>query len=156
MYYLSPPDPSWSAEEQAAYIPSQANLLFVSTHEVWPGHFLQFQWSNRTPSVVGGLWVGYAFAEGWGHYAEEMMWETGLGNGDPETHIGQLFNALERNQLDTAKVDDVILGCVAPVGEQGSDIARVAAINAEISHSLFVSPTGFRCCGGTAMFANRW
>ena len=91
VYYLSPPDPSWSAEEQAAYIPSVANLLFVSTHEVWPGHFLQFQWSNRTPSVVGGLWVGYAFAEGWGHYAEEMMWETGLGNGDPETHIGQLF-----------------------------------------------------------------
>ncbi len=97
VYYLSPPDPSWSAEEQAAYLPSNANLLFVSTHEVWPGHFLQFQWSNRTPSVIGGLWVGYAFAEGWGHYAEEMMWEAGLGNGDPETHIGQLFNALERN-----------------------------------------------------------
>jgi uncharacterized protein (DUF885 family) len=97
VYYLSPPDPSWSADEQAAYIPSQANLLFVSTHEVWPGHFLQFQWSNRTPSIVGGLWVGYAFAEGWGHYAEEMMWDAGLGNGDPETHIGQLFNALERN-----------------------------------------------------------
>jgi hypothetical protein len=97
VYYLSPPDPSWSAAEQAAYIESRANLLFVSTHEVWPGHFLQFQWSNRTPSVVGGLWVGYAFAEGWGHYAEEMMWEAGLGQGDPEVHIGQLFNALERN-----------------------------------------------------------
>jgi hypothetical protein len=97
VYYLSPPDPSWTAEEQAAYIESDANLLFVSTHEVWPGHFLQFQWSNRTPSVIGGLWVGYAFAEGWGHYAEEMMWEAGLGDGDPETHIGQLFNALERN-----------------------------------------------------------
>lgn len=97
VYYLSPPDPAWSAAEQAAYIESRANLLFVSTHEVWPGHFLQFQWSNRTPSVVGGLWVGYAFAEGWGHYAEEMMWEAGLGQGDPEIHIGQLFNALERN-----------------------------------------------------------
>ena len=97
VYYLSPPDPSWSAAEQAAYIESRANLLFVSTHEVWPGHFLQFQWSNRTPSVVGGLWVGYAFAEGWGHYAEEMMWEAGLGQGDPEVQIGQLFNALERN-----------------------------------------------------------
>lgn len=97
VYYLSPPDPTWTAEEQAAYVESRANLLFVSTHEVWPGHFLQFQWSNRTPSVIGGLWVGYAFAEGWGHYAEEMMWEAGLGNGDPETHIGQLINALERN-----------------------------------------------------------
>jgi len=97
VYYLSPPDPSWTPEEQAAYVESKANLLFVSTHEVWPGHFLQFQWSNRTASTVGGLWVGYAFAEGWGHYAEEMMWEAGLGQGDPETHIGQLVNALERN-----------------------------------------------------------
>ncbi len=37
----------------------------------------------------------------------------------------------DRNQLDTSKVDDVIFGCVAPVGEQGSDIARVAALNAD-------------------------
>ncbi|HSV70712.1 MAG TPA: acetyl-CoA C-acetyltransferase [Methylibium sp.] len=33
-----------------------------------------------------------------------------------------------RNALDTAWVDDVILGCVMPVGEQGSDIARIAAL----------------------------
>lgn len=36
----------------------------------------------------------------------------------------------DRNGLDTALVDDVILGCVAPVGEQGADIARVAVLNA--------------------------
>ena len=36
----------------------------------------------------------------------------------------------DRNDLDTSYVEDVILGCVAPVGEQGADIARVAAINA--------------------------
>jgi len=36
----------------------------------------------------------------------------------------------DRNGIDTAYVDDVALGCVAPVGEQGADIARVAAINA--------------------------
>lgn len=41
----------------------------------------------------------------------------------------QVLQALrERNQLDTALVDDVILGCVMPVGEQGSDIARIAAL----------------------------
>lgn len=34
----------------------------------------------------------------------------------------------DRNHLDTSLVDDVILGCVMPVGEQGSDIARVAAV----------------------------
>jgi acetyl-CoA C-acetyltransferase len=36
----------------------------------------------------------------------------------------------DRNNLDTALVDDVILGCVSPVGEQGADIARVAVLNA--------------------------
>ncbi|ALR20864.1 acetyl-CoA C-acetyltransferase [Sphingobium baderi] len=36
----------------------------------------------------------------------------------------------DRNGIDTADVDDVILGCVTPVGEQGADIARVAVLNA--------------------------
>lgn len=36
----------------------------------------------------------------------------------------------DRTGIDTADVDDVILGCVTPVGEQGADIARVAVINA--------------------------
>jgi acetyl-CoA C-acetyltransferase len=36
----------------------------------------------------------------------------------------------DRNGLDTALVDDVVLGCVAPVGEQGADIARIAVLNA--------------------------
>ena len=41
----------------------------------------------------------------------------------------------DRNQLDTARVDDVVMGCVAPVGEQGSDIARLAVLNAGYSES---------------------
>lgn len=36
----------------------------------------------------------------------------------------------DRNDLDTSKIDDVILGCVAPVGEQGADIARTAVLSA--------------------------
>jgi uncharacterized protein (DUF885 family) len=97
IYYIAPPDPSWSPEERAAYIPGTADLLFTSVHEIWPGHFLQFLHSNRAQSKFGQVFVGYAFAEGWAHYSEEMMWEAGLGNGDPEIHIGQLTNALLRN-----------------------------------------------------------
>jgi uncharacterized protein (DUF885 family) len=41
--------------------------------------------------------VGYAFAEGWAHYTEEMMWEMGLNKGDAESHIGQLNEALLRD-----------------------------------------------------------
>jgi acetyl-CoA C-acetyltransferase len=42
----------------------------------------------------------------------------------------------DRHNLDTSIVDDVILGCVMPVGEQGSDIARVAALNAGYAESV--------------------
>jgi hypothetical protein len=97
IYYIAPPDTAWSPAEQAAYVPGVADLLFTSVHEVWPGHFLNFLHSNRAKSKFGQVFVGYAFAEGWAHYTEEMMWEAGLGDGDPEVHIGQLSNALLRN-----------------------------------------------------------
>ena len=96
-YNIAPPNPAWSKAEQAAYIPSEAALLFTSVDEVWPGHFLQFLHSNANPSKLEALWVGYAFAEGWAHYTEEMMYERGLGKGDSEKHIGQLNDALLRN-----------------------------------------------------------
>ena len=97
IYYISPPDPSWPKEKQLEYIDGKNDLLFTTVHEVMPGHFLQFLHSNRVPSLVNSLFVGYAYAEGWAHYSEEMMWEAGLGNGDPAVHIGQLSNALLRD-----------------------------------------------------------
>jgi acetyl-CoA C-acetyltransferase len=42
----------------------------------------------------------------------------------------------DRNQLDTSLVDDVVLGCVEPVGEQGADIARVAVIQSGYAESV--------------------
>lgn len=97
VYYISPPDPSWPKEVQDGFVPGKLDLLFTSVHEVWPGHFLNFLHANRAKSQFGKVFVGYAFAEGWAHYTEEMMWEAGLGNGDPATHVGQLSNALLRD-----------------------------------------------------------
>ena len=97
IYYISPPDPSWTKAVQDAFVPGKNDLLFTSVHEVMPGHFVQFLHANRSPSLFGRLFVGYAFAEGWAHYAEEMMWEAGLNNGDAETNVGQISNALLRD-----------------------------------------------------------
>jgi Bacterial protein of unknown function (DUF885) len=97
VYYISPPNPAWSKAERQSYIPAEARLLFTSVHEVWPGHFLQFLHANRAPSKFGQIFVGYAFAEGWAHYAEEMMVESGLADGNPEKQIGQRLSALLRN-----------------------------------------------------------
>jgi hypothetical protein len=96
-FNIAPPDPKWSKAEQLAYIPSKASLMSTSVHEVWPGHFLQFLHSNGNPDKLEAIWVGYAFAEGWAHYCEEMMVSRGLGKDDPEMHIGQLVDALLRD-----------------------------------------------------------
>ena len=49
----------------------------------------------------------------------------------------QVLSAVrERNRLDTSVVDDVVLGCVDPVGEAGGDIARAALLNAGYDQSV--------------------
>ena len=37
----------------------------------------------------------------------------------------------DRNNLETSKIDDVVLGCVHPIFEQGSNIARVSVLDAD-------------------------
>jgi uncharacterized protein DUF885 len=97
IFYVSPPDPKWTEAKQRDYLPGKAQLLFISAHEVWPGHFLQFLHANRVSSRFAQVIVGYAYAEGWAHYAEEMMWDAGIGANDPEIHVGQLTEALMRD-----------------------------------------------------------
>lgn len=50
----------------------------------------------------------------------------------PVDLVAGLLRALRaRNDLDTAEVDDIVLGCVTPLGEQGADIAKIAALVAD-------------------------
>lgn len=50
----------------------------------------------------------------------------------PVELLAQVLAALrDRNDLDTTLLDDVVIGCVSPVGEQGADIARIAALMAD-------------------------
>ena len=71
--------------------------------------------------------------------------------GDNDARSGQqrLLRAVrDRNELDTSYVDDVILGCVSPVGEQGADIARVAALNADYSQETAGVQVNRFCASG--------
>lgn len=55
----------------------------------------------------------------------------------PITLLTTLMHALEqRNNLDTSKVEDVVLGCVTPIADQGGDIAKTAAIAAGWSDNV--------------------
>ncbi len=51
--------------------------------------------------------------------------------------VGLMHETLVRNEhLDPKRVDDVVLGCVSPVGDQGADIAKTAAIKAGLPHTV--------------------
>jgi uncharacterized protein (DUF885 family) len=95
-YYISPPDPSWPAAQQREFVPSAAELLFITIHEVWPGHFVHGQHLRTNPSRALQATWNYTTAEGWAHYVEQMMWDAGIDD-DPRVHVGQLLNALLRD-----------------------------------------------------------
>ncbi len=51
--------------------------------------------------------------------------------------VGLMHETLARNEsLDPNRVDDVVLGCVSPVGDQGADIAKTAAIKAGLPDTV--------------------
>ncbi len=61
----------------------------------------------------------------------------GLHQASPVWLLRTLLQSLQqRLALDTALVDDVVLGCVTPVGEQGADIARTAVLDAEWAQTV--------------------
>ena len=50
----------------------------------------------------------------------------------PVNLVAGLLTALQqRTDLDTRQVDDIVLGCVTPIGDQGADIAKTAALVAD-------------------------
>ncbi len=54
----------------------------------------------------------------------------------------------DRNKLDTTLVDDVVLGCVMPIGEQGANIARTAAVMAGFSETVAGVQVNRFCASG--------
>jgi acetyl-CoA C-acetyltransferase len=67
----------------------------------------------------------------------------------PISLASQVLAALrDRSGFDTALLDDVILGCVTPIGEQGADIARVAALHAGYAESVPGKQVNRFCASG--------
>ncbi len=55
----------------------------------------------------------------------------------PVSLVTQVLEKLrDKSQIDTSLIDDVIFGCVSPIGEQGGDIARAAILNAGYDQSV--------------------
>ena len=99
-YYITDVDPSWPAERQAEHLRdfSYGALWSISMHEVYPGHFLQYQHLRQVTSKVRKslFFASASFVEGWAHYCEQMMVEAGFGKSDTTLRLGQLQEALIR------------------------------------------------------------
>ena len=99
-YYLTDADPAWPADRQEDHLRdfNYPTLWAISIHEVYPGHFLHYQFLRRVESKVRKsiMFSPASFVEGWAHYTEQMMVEAGFRRNDPTFKLAQLAEALIR------------------------------------------------------------
>lgn len=102
-YNVTLPDPKWTPTEVESYLRggfSRTVIEMVSIHEAFPGHYVQFLWMPKMPSRTRKLYACSSNAEGWAHYAEQMMIDQGAASSggavDPKQRLAQLQEALLR------------------------------------------------------------
>jgi uncharacterized protein (DUF885 family) len=97
-FYVTLPDQSWPANQRDQLLEffSPPLISDTSTHEVYPGHYVQFLNNRLNPDTVRAIYASGANAEGWALYCEQMMLDEGLHNGDPKYRLAQLQMALMR------------------------------------------------------------
>jgi uncharacterized protein (DUF885 family) len=108
-YYVTPPDAGLTPDKLEQYLEAYyfPGIEIISVHEVWPGHFLQYltRRAHTDWSLARQMANSFSTREGWAHYAEQMMVEQGLGNGDPKLKIAQIEKALLRDCRFIASIE---------------------------------------------------
>jgi uncharacterized protein (DUF885 family) len=107
-FNVTVPEPGMTAKEKEEALEAFnfGTIVSTSTHEAWPGHYVQFLWVKDAPSKVRKLLGANSNAEGWAHYCEQMMLDQGYGQpgvGAKDAReakfirLGQLQDALLRD-----------------------------------------------------------
>jgi uncharacterized protein (DUF885 family) len=98
-YNMTLPDPRWPPAERDDFMRQwyYAAIANTSVHEVYPGHYIQFLYAKDFPSDVRKVYGAATNAEGWAHYAEQMMLDEGFHGGDPKYRLAQLQDGLLRD-----------------------------------------------------------
>ncbi len=113
----------------------------VSVHEVYPGHYVQLEYSNRQPSLIRRVLQSGAYVEGWAVYTEQMMLDQGYGDGDVALRLNQLkfyLRAVANAILDykmhsTEMSDDEALALLMRDAFQSEGEAKLKIIRAKQS-----------------------
>ena len=98
-YYVTPVEQDWTAEHKEEHLRlfNPWVTAIINVHEAYPGHYLQFLYAPRFPTKTRKLVFCGTNAEGWAHYAEQMMVDEGFGGGDRQYRLAQLQEALLRD-----------------------------------------------------------
>lgn len=85
LFIVSPGPASMDARQAEMYMREYNTEMIrvVTIHEAMPGHYVQFAYGNRHPSIVRSVFPNAAFAEGWAVYCQDMMWDEGFRADDP-------------------------------------------------------------------------
>lgn len=92
MYAMSPPAKDWTAKRTQSLLEeyNRHMLQILTIHEAYPGHYVQLEYSSRTPSLLRRVLQSGVMIEGWAVYTEQMMLDQGYGAGDLQLRLNQL------------------------------------------------------------------
>ena len=97
-YNITVPDASWDSARVDQHLQGYSRWMLPSTsiHEAYPGHYVNFLWSKRAPSLVRQTMGCGSFSEGWALYTEQGLIDHGYKKDDPRAEFGMLRWALVR------------------------------------------------------------
>jgi uncharacterized protein (DUF885 family) len=115
LYAISPPAKDWTPQRAQSLLEeyNRHMLQVLTIHEAYPGHYVQLEYSSRTPSFLRRVLQSGVMVEGWAVYTEQMMLDQGYGNGDLQLRLNQLkfylravCNAILDHKLHAANMSD--------------------------------------------------
>jgi uncharacterized protein (DUF885 family) len=100
------PEPGDSPAEVASLMEAfnLGTIVSTSTHETFPGHFMQYLWTAQAPTKLRKTFYANTNSEGWAHYCEQMMLDEGYGQ--PGTGAR---DALEAKYIRLGQLQDALL-----------------------------------------------
>jgi uncharacterized protein (DUF885 family) len=114
-YAVSPPPSDWDAARVKSFMEeyNQHMLQILTLHEGYPGHYVQLEYANRTPSLIRRVLQNGPFVEGWAVYGEVTMLNEGYGGGDLRLRLMQqkfylraVANAILDHQMHCDRMSD--------------------------------------------------
>lgn len=142
-FAVSPPPRDWDADRVRSYLEeyNRHMLQILTIHEAYPGHYVQFEYANRCPSLIRRLLASGVYVEGWAVYTEQTLLDQGYAQGDAALRLTQLkfylravANALLDHHMHCAEMsDDQAMDLLVRQAFQSEGEARLKVIRAKQS-----------------------